>query len=328
MVNRAHDIMDVFSEVKPFPELWEPARGKRHEGAQAADVIRRLTDYSKRVADYVRGQPGLKISSSFDLSRKDVVAKNVSWLTSVSLLELGHLRFTVDSDDPETYDELAGKISRIRAQIEPFLQLKEAGIVVPVPTTIDEYDGIFNQSHKVDLGSEVIQAGFTNGFLARQMTEVGASTPPGIVEFLLPRVAGIPLLDILRLRSEKSQSFTRFQKAVVDFVTASDAATSEAKLVDLMLQVDSEIERLKTEFERLDERRLLERLGVAYSFGVLSLVLVLPSELFQSFAALFGSQSILKSARNLRLIAADRRELEDDPFYLPYRLTILAKQLE
>ena len=67
-------------------------------------------------------------------------------------------------------------------------------------------------------------------------------------------------------------------------------------------------------------------MGLSYSFGVLSLVLLLPTEVFKSLAALLGSTSILKSIRNIRLLEIERRELKDDPFYIPYKLTKLSEQ--
>ena len=149
----------------------------------------------------------------------------------------------------------------------------------------------------------------------------------GVLELLLPRVAAVPYEDILDLRRDNAESFTHFQNKLVDFIRRSDAATSEASLVDLLLHIDEEITRLRSEFERLDSRKSLEKMGLMYSFGVMSLVLLLPTEIFKSFAALLGSTSSLKALRNIRLLDIERRALADDPFYLPYRLSTMARDL-
>jgi hypothetical protein len=120
--------------------------------------------------------------------------------------------------------------------------------------------------------------------------------------------------------------FDRFQRELVAFIQKSAAVDSESKLYDLFLRVDNETRRLTSEFGRLDKQHSLERMGLAYSFGVISLVLLLPGDVFKSIAALLGTTSVLNAIKNIRLVSMERRTLEDDPFYIPYRLTELARQ--
>lgn len=322
------DIMKIFENVSPYPGPWKPREGKDHELSQVLDVIEGLKGYSYEVREYILCCQGLKIASEFKLPNIEVVAKNISWLTSVSFLKLDHLGFTTDSDDPTTYSELKTDIEIIRHRIAPFESLHLEGIVIPIPTTIEKYDGRFNTSDTIDLGKSVLNAGFSNQFLVQQMTEqMTMHTPCGMLELLLPRVARIPLSEILSIRKEYSSLFIRFQNELVKFIDRSDKSDSESKIVDLLGHIDNEIDIIRKEFETIDRKKRLEMMGLTFSFGVLSLVLLLPSEVYKSLAAILGSSSVFNTIRNIRLLEIERRELEDDPFYIPYRLTELERQV-
>ena len=152
--------------------------------------------------------------------------------------------------------------------------------------------------------------------------------PRGIVKLLLPNVARIPLPVILKLRYEYYELFTRFQNELSMFIRKSDESDSESKIIDLLLTVDEGIHKLRIEFERIDRRIKLERKGLFYSLGVLSLMFVVPEEVYRSLAALMGTTSVLRSLRNMKLQTIERSKLEEHPFYLPYKLTTISRQFE
>ena len=248
-------------------------------------------------------------------------------MTSVSVLKLDSLKFTIDRDDPETYRELSGKISLIKRRIKTFERLRLAGILIPMPTVIEEYDGIFDRSEQYDLSKGIIDAGFSNDFLRKQLTEeIDFEMPQATLELLLPRVATIPLSTILKIRTEYKEVFTRFQNELITFVRKSDAVSSDDKLLGLLVRIDAEVHRLRSEFEEIDRNEKLEKQGLVYSFGVISLALFVPSEVLKSLVALLGSSDVLRTLRNLRLLKIKHRKLTSDPFYIPYRLSELAKQ--
>lgn len=322
------DIMLSFKDVKPYQGEWTPHAGKQHELRQVSRVIDNLKEYSENARKYIDSQHGLKIASEFNrLNNATIVGKNISWLTSVSILKLDSIKFTVDSDDPETYEELSNTISIIKNRVEPFESLRLAGIIMPIPTVIEEYDGISHTSEQYDLSKGVIDAGFSNDFLKKQLTEEESyGMPQATIELLLPRVATIPLSTILEIRTEYKDVFTRFQNELITFVRKSDAVSSEDTLLDLLVRIDSEVYRLLSEFEEIDREEKLEKQGLVYSFGVMSLVLFAPSEIFQSLAMLLGSSDLLRILKNLRLLEIKHQKLTRDPFYIPYKLSELAKQ--
>jgi len=317
-----------FKDVKPYPGEWTPQAGKAHELDQAFEVIDNLKEYALQAREYINHHHGLKIASEFyNLNNPTVVGKNISWLTSVSVLKLDPLKFTIDSDDPETYGELSSKISLVKRRIEPFECLRLAGILIPMPTVIEEYDGMFDRSEQYELSKGIIDAGFSYDFLRKQLTEeTDFEIPQATLELLLPRVATIPLSTILKIRTEYKEVFTRFQNELIKFIRKSDTVGSEDKLLDLLVRIDGEVHRLQSEFEEIDSNEKLEKQGLIYSFGVMSLALFVPSEVLKSLVALFGSSNILSALRNLRLLEIKRRKLTGDSFYIPFRLSELAKQ--
>jgi hypothetical protein len=324
MTGRRDDIWSVFDGLIPF-------EGPDHRGddlEQTRDVLRKLWEYCEDVKRRVDSCTGLKICSDFLVPRKHVVEKNITWLTSMSLLRLDRMDFSVDRNDPSHYPELIHMRDMIRRSMAGFTPgLVEQHVLVPIPSVIEEHDEVNRERRTIDFSEQILRVGFSNQFVLQQFTEEsGTSSPPGVLEFLLPRVAHVPLAEVLNLRRDLSPVFDRFQRELVGFIRNSAAADSEGKLQDLFLRVDDETRRLTSEFEKLDKQRSLEQMGLAYSFGVISLVLFLPGEVFQSIAALLGTTSVLNAIKNIRLVSIERRALEDDPFYIPYRLTELGRQ--
>ncbi len=322
-------ILKIFGAVKPYSGTNETISKKRHELEQTLSVIRQLNDYTDNVRILIEQCSGLKIASDFNLRNADIVAKNISWLTSISILKLDHMKFTIDEEDPTTYEELIGNTQYISKKISPFQKLYSAGIVVPIPTTIEQYDGAHNFSNTFDLGKNILDVGFSNQFVKQQLTGKQPSTfRHAVLELKLPRVAHIPEGEILSIRTDNNELFMHLQDELVKFINKSNETDSEEKLKNLLLHIDDEIHRLTKEFEKIDQKRRLEQLGLAYSFGVMSLVLILPSEIYKSFAALLGSTNILNTIRNIRLLDLEKRQLLDDPFYIPYKLSKMAEQYD
>jgi hypothetical protein len=324
MIGRRKNILSVFEGIRPF----EGPKRKVRELEQTRDVLERLSEYCEDVKLRVNSCSGLKICSDFLVPRKHVVERNITWLTSVSLLKLAKMDFSVDADDPSYYAELIHMADHIRRNIADFTpDLVEQGVLVPIPSVIEEHDEKNRESRTIDFSEQVFHVGFSSPFVLQQLTEERVtSPPPGVLEFLLPRVANVPLSEVLNLRRDLCPVFDRFQRELVAFIQNSAAVDSESKLYDLFLRVDNETRRLTSEFGRLDKQHSLERMGLAYSFGVISLVLLLPGDVFKSIAALLGTTSVLNAIKNIRLVSMERRTLEDDPFYIPYRLTELARQ--
>ncbi|MFI5396172.1 MAG: hypothetical protein ACHQ9S_11630 [Candidatus Binatia bacterium] len=314
---RTPDIFHAFARLRHFSAGLTDEQRISHDKYQVDSVIDRLIDYREAVERTINTTPGLKIASDFQLHRTDIVAKNIAWLTSLSVLRLPPITFPGDADDPTTFGELLQVKRMISQTIAPFWWLCNEGILLPYPT----FD-------PPGLLKDVLNVGFSNEYLASQMSEHGRGPfPAGVLELLLPRVASVPQGEILTLRKDNAELFTHFQCEITDFLRSSDAASSEASLVDLLLHIDQQVARLRNEFERLDKKKSLEKMGLAYSFGVMSLVLFLPTEIFKSFAALLGSTSSLKALRNIRLLHIEGRQLADDPFYLPYKLSKMARDL-
>lgn len=324
MSGRKDSILSVFDDIRCFEGEFR----KAEELAQTRCVLRKLWKYCETKKRLIDACNGLTIHSDFLVPRKDIVEKNISWLTSVSLLSLPKMDFSVDERDPSTGPELECTRDSIRRNMADFTaDLWEQDVLIPIPSVIVEHDETSNERRTVDFSEQVLQVGFSNRFVLQHLAEdKGMGTPPGVLEFRLPRMAHVPLGEVLRLRQTLAPEFSRFQRELVGFVRNSAAVDGESKLRDLLGHIDDETRRVTTEFERLDKRRSLEKMGLVYSFGVLSLVLLLPGEVSRSIAAFLGSSSIFNTIKNIRLISLERRVLEDDPFYILYPLTELARQ--
>jgi hypothetical protein len=322
------DLMNAIDSVRPSTESSMTV--KEHEYIQVTNIVEAVHRYLSELEIYIANCPGLKVVSDFDMPNCDVVGKNLAWLTSVAVVRHEPIRLTVDAGDPETYAELSSKVSRLRSALLPFDKYSKHGILVPSPV-IDAYayDGIFNHTHCVKLPEDIFDVGFSDGYLRQQFAEQSLHKyPPGVIEFLLPRVANVPSNEIIALREDSNELFTSFQNEIMQFLRNSNMADTEGKLIDLLSHVDEQVRRLRREFEQLDRRKHLEAQGLFYSFGVLSLVLIVPSELFKSLLALLGANSISRSIQNIRLIQFEERELKDDPFYIPYKLAKLSGQIK
>lgn len=328
------EFMKIFNDVTPFPGPWEPKAGKEHEQKQVIGVISGMKAHARQVGQLVKQSPGLKIAGGFEAENVEIVGKNICWLTSVAILPLSPMRFTVDIDDPETYDELSGKIRSIQSKLRPFESLISSGVITPCPTKIEEYDGIYNVSRSYDafqvnhFGDEVFWVSFSDKEISQSgSSETEELAPEHVVDLFLPHVSRLPLSEILRLRKELNGPLVRFQGELVSFIRSSDIVASEDELFELFGRLDVAIEHLVKAFESIEDQYQLATLGMTYKFGVVSLVPTVPSGSVKNFIALWQSSEPLRTLRHIRLVHPKQRELKDPPFRLYFWVDTLSREL-
>ncbi len=315
------DIMRVFENIS-YPEKGESWERKDFEYDQVRDFIDELEKYDHEVEAIVESSPGLKIMINYNCKYTEIVEKNISWLTSMSVIKLKQMRFTIDRGDPETYSELIYKKKSVEGQLAPFGKLIAEGILTPVFESIEDHNGISGMSYYTTTFSSknVLDVGFSNDFINNFAEKTNTFPPQGVLELRLPLLANVPLSEVLKLRSSYGSIFTNFQIKLIGFIQTSNSIDSVIKLRDLLLQLDKGIDELNREFQKIEEKERLEKTGITYSFGVVSLVLLITKKNFYRIKALFDSNNS-GSIKNIRLLKeTEQRELPDDPFYIPYML--------
>ncbi|MCZ3367255.1 MULTISPECIES: hypothetical protein [Methanobacterium] len=311
------DIMEAFRDIEEFSGPHHLR--KEHELIQVSNVLRNFRNYAEDANKYIGRHSGIMVSNSFqNLNNPATVEKNISWLTSVSALKLNEMKFTVDADDPETYDEIYHKSLRIQNQIKNFKNIISEGILVPIPTVIEEYDGINRYSRKYDLSKNVLDVKFSKEL---EFTEENLVK----LQILLPNVENVPLSEILIMRKEYSDIFHRFQNKMMDYMSEFDRVSSVDKLFQTSYKLNEEIRRLNSSFKDIDHNMKLQRQGMYRSFGVMSLAFFVPHDLLPVILTLGGSE-LFRTLDNLRMLSFEKQKLQEDPFYMPYKLSKLAKK--
>ena len=322
------NIYDSFRHVKRYPGPWIPEQGKEFELDQLIVFINNLKNYSREATTYYNSKDGLKITSDFKgITNPSTAEKKIGLYTNISAFRLDPLQFTIDSDDPTSYDEVNLKISSIIKRIEPYKKTQSEGIMLPIPSEIEEYDGIVCTSKKYDLSKD-LKVAFSNNELEKQFSEEFQSGMPLLsIDILQPHVTNLPLQSILELRKDYQKNFTRFQNELVSFIEASNSVSTKDKLLDLLRKIDNEVYRLQGEFDAISRKEELAKENIVFSFGAMTLVPFIPSNVAQSLITLLGASEIVSSYKNLRLLEIERFKLEADPFYIPFHLSQLSKNM-
>lgn len=330
--SNSHEI-DIAKLLLRKPPDIDPStcRAEDYYSRRVNYVIDLLKEYTHNVQHKINTKRGLKLAVDIErIPKGEIVPKNFAWLTQVAIIRLPPFDFNL-GEDPTTTIELHQMAKDLSHKLSRFEKLIEYGIVIPLPSKIIRHRVVdWDLPDRIDelsLGNDIVEPYFKNPFLISQFTEEQKPVACGAIELLLPQVRELPIESILSLRNDRGEGFERFQYQLSYFLRKSDKADSEQTLIDLLEHIDAEIYQLRSEFDDIAKKKRLQVHSLAYSFGVLALVFVLPSEIYKSIAALFGSSSILKSLQNIRLLDFEKARLRTHSFYFPYKLSQLGGQL-
>ena len=102
---------------------------------------------------------------------------------------------------------------------------------------------------------------------------------------------------------------------------------SENEFFMLFRRLNLAIENFLKLFKSVEDQYIHASQEMTFTYGIVSLVPNIPSHAKKNFIDLMKSSELLKELKNLRLMHLKKRELEDPPFRLHFKIDTLLRKL-
>jgi len=145
----------------------------------------------------------------------------------------------------------------------------------------------------------------------------------GAVRFFLPRIRGLTLEQLIDLREEERNSFTRFQHALMKFFEMGTDQTPESAMLKMFEEVNYQIAVLNDRFREISRRRRWEFIAQALTtFGLLSLY-TMPAELAKVISGVLGVASLSKVTSYIASEEWSSKKLASSDFFYAWKASRL-----
>jgi hypothetical protein len=160
--------------------------------------------------------------------------------------------------------------------------------------------------------------GLTHEQLRAQLCE--DSTEIGLSLLYLPHMQNVPTDLLIKIRQDEGDAFLRFQHGLAAFLQKSQAANSEAALLDCMREVDYNIRLLDVRFRNLRKMRALRTRNIAIQLCSLALVQLAPAPIAADLTKLLGSLTAFSVLEYFAGFREKADQLKESDFYFPWRI--------
>lgn len=140
-----------------------------------------------------------------------------------------------------------------------------------------------------------------------------------VINLWLPTLSGVSITDLLKLRLDEYDAFTRMHVSLRRFAATLPSIGSEAKLKELMQEVDLQVRKLDERFTELKKRHSRSLAEAAVGVAVVGLLLLVPAEIGRLLSAFIGSYQTKEFIQSVFRYREQLHDLKASDFYAAWR---------